>query len=69
MRLALAILGSSLFVACLAGCAGVGTTGNRFTAPLFSRGPFSNGASTRAEQEALKKAVERDPFPKANSRP
>jgi len=59
------LTGLSVLLAGLTGCgASKGAVGKPALGPLFSK-----PGESKAEKEALKKAVEKDPFPRARSRP
>ncbi len=63
--LAAILTGLGILSATVAGCSTSKAAGGKsILGPLFSK-----GVDSRAEKEALKKAVEKDPFPRAKSRP
>jgi len=63
--LLLGVLSLALSLGGMAGCSGPGTAAHKASVgSLFS----SPSGDSQAERQALKKAVDKDPFPKAKSR-
>jgi len=59
------LAGLCVLLACLLGCSAPGGSNGKFGAPSL----FSRRGESKAQKEALKKAVDKDPFPAAASKP
>jgi hypothetical protein len=59
------LAGLCVLLACLLGCSAPGGSAGKLGGPSL----FSRRGESKAQKEALKKAVDKDPFPAAASKP